>query len=90
MQIPPKKFTNTERMAELHKWMTLNGQTVVALAAKCQCSPATISNILTGKRAPAIRIEQLVYFGVPRELLPEGCITHIPSMRTVPINTLKS
>lgn len=61
----------TTRYARLKAWLALNGVSQKVLADALEISPSMISKIIKGERAPTLRLEQLIAYGVPAELLPK-------------------
>jgi len=62
---------DTDRAADLRAYLAKNSLSKKELAKKVGVHPSMISRIISGERAPAGRLEQLVALGIPRELLPE-------------------
>ena len=60
-----------DRQAALNAWLQLHRLSKTGLAARLGVHPSMISRIVSGQRAPARRIRQLVELGVPEDLLPE-------------------
>lgn len=60
-----------DRQAALNAWLQLNGLSKASLARRLGVHPSMISRIISGQRAPAERIRQLVDLGIPPQLLPE-------------------
>lgn len=59
------------RHARLKSWLALHGISQKALADELGITPSMISKIIKGERAPKNRLEQLIRFGIPADLLPE-------------------
>ena len=58
------------RQARLKAWFLLNSIEQQELAKKMGISPQLLSMTLAGRRATKARIEQLIGFGIPEDLLP--------------------
>lgn len=59
------------RYAQLKSWLALNGISQKVLADALGVSPSMVSKIIKGDRAPKLRLEQLIAYGIPAELLPD-------------------
>lgn len=59
-----------DRQATLNAWLQLKGMSKAGLARSLGVHPSMISRIISGQRAPAERIRQLVALGIPPQLLP--------------------
>jgi hypothetical protein len=64
------EFTHQNRKDALRAWLAGNGISKVHIANALNVSPSWITRILSSDHAPAKRIQQLVDFGIPEELLP--------------------
>ena len=58
------------RQARLKAWLLLNSIEQKDLAEKMGISPQLLSMTLAGRRATKARIDQLISFGIPEDLLP--------------------
>jgi len=58
------------RQARLKAWLLLNSIEQKDLAEKMGISPQLLSMTLAGRRATKERIDQLISFGIPEDLLP--------------------
>lgn len=59
------------RFSRLKSWLALNGVSQKDLADSLGISASMVSKIIKGERAPRHRIEQLIAYGIPNDLLPE-------------------
>jgi transcriptional regulator with XRE-family HTH domain len=62
---------DSDRIDELQAYLAKHRVSKKELAKQLGVHPSMISRIISGERAPAGRLDQLVALGIPRELLPE-------------------
>lgn len=60
-----------KRQAHLAAWMAYHGLTRAEIARRIGISQQMVGQILSGKKIPQHRIDQLVNLGIPAEYLPK-------------------
>jgi transcriptional regulator with XRE-family HTH domain len=65
------EFKHQNRKNALRAWLAGQGISKVQLARYLGVSPSWVTRILGSDHAPMKRIQQLVDYGIPKELLPQ-------------------